>query len=115
MAYEKFTSAERRGLLLLTGLLTAAICAVAIARGCSGGDRLPLPPATPATLPPTTTDNIAETTADGDSTATRQYRKKRTRKNAPRLTPAGRERSHRDESVLDHNTISADNIHENGQ
>lgn len=80
MAYEKFTSAERRGLLLLTGLLTAAICAVAIARGCSGGDPQPLPHATTATLPPTT-DNIAETTADGDSAVTRQHRK-----NAPEKT-----------------------------
>lgn len=114
MPYEKFTSSERRGLLLLTALLTAGICAVAIVRGCSGSDRSPLHDAATASFS-ATTDNTAEHTMAGDSVMTVPKRKSRSRKSSSRQTSEGRERSHRDESVLDHDIKSSDHPHDNGQ
>lgn len=114
MPYEKFTSSERRGLLLLTAMLTAGICAVAIVRGCSGGDRSPLHDAATASFS-ATTDNTAEYVTAGDSVMTGPKRKSRTRKSRTRPTAEGRERSHRDESVLDHDIKSSDHPHDNGQ
>ena len=69
----KFTSTERRGLMLLLALLAAGICAVAIVRNCGRTDTAPITVAAP-----TATDNSANI-----------------------QTPDGRERSHRDESVID--------------
>lgn len=114
MPYEKFTSSERRGLLLLTAMLTAGICAVAIVRGCSGGDRSTLHDTATASFS-ATTDNTAEHTMAGDSVMTVPKRKSRTRKSRSSQTTEGRERSHRDESVLDHDIKSSDHPHDNGQ
>lgn len=107
MPSDRFTSTERRGLLVLTALLVAGICAVAIIRSCDdhghsvnnrecGSDSI-------------AADTIVMTGNDTDTSAdpTRQPRK--TKRKPTRQTPDGRERSHRDESVVtysgdDHNS-----------
>lgn len=96
----KFTSTERRGLMLLLALLAAGICAVAIVRNCGRTDTAPITVAAP-----TATDNSANIQTSAPDTARHDTGKGKKRKKAikngrPR-TPDGRERSHRDESVID--------------
>lgn len=96
----KFTSTERRGLLLLLALLVAGICAVTIVRNCGRPEETSITVAAP-----TATDNSSNARTSAPDTARletgNERKRKKARQNGRTRTPDGRERSHRDESVID--------------
>lgn len=96
----KFTSTERRGLLLLLALLVAGICAVTIVRNCGRPEETSITVAAP-----TATDNSSNARTSAPDTTRletgNERKRKKARTNGRPRTPDGRERSHRDESVID--------------